>query len=194
MPAWLSEGQHGTTLYLSTLSCTHFRTQFCSISPTSHAHFPGRSAARRPPNRGCHSASGPTTEEGSEQTRRRCFRSTSFPSVLSLPLKRTFLQAEELAYVYQRVGFQCLLETRFEDAGFCLFQGELDPRILISYFPDLHGTLLDAHPTLDVFAGIAECMPPYDSIDDLSMSPPLFPPPRSAHPHTRNDVPPSALG
>ncbi|KAN0136305.1 hypothetical protein V8E53_005910 [Lactarius tabidus] len=76
-------------------------------------------------------------------------------------------EAEELAYVYQRLGFQCLRETRFEDAGFCLFQGELDPRILISYFPSLRGTLLDAHPTLDVFAGVAECMPPYDSIDDL---------------------------
>lgn len=86
-------------------------------------------------------------------------------------------QAEELAYVYQRLGFQCLRETRFEDAGFCLFQGELDPRILISYFPSLRGTLLDAHPTLDVFAGVAECMPPYDSIDDLSTSlPSPFPP------------------
>ncbi|KAH9074328.1 hypothetical protein EDB83DRAFT_2312651 [Lactarius deliciosus] len=98
-------------------------------------------------------------------------------------------EAEELAYVYQRVGFQCLLETRFEDAGFCLFQGELDPRILISYFPDLRGTLLDAHPTLDVFAGVAECMPPYDSMDDLivanivwNYSPFLAPTTRSAPP------------
>jgi len=64
-----------------------------------------------------------------------------------------------------------MLETRFEDAGFCLFQGELDPRILISYFPDLRGALLDADPTLDVFSGIAECMPPYNSIDDISTSP-----------------------
>ena len=99
-------------------------------------------------------------------------------------------QVEELAYVYQRLGFQCLRETRFEDAGFCLFQGELDPRILISYFPDLRGTLLDAHPTLDVFAGVAECMPSYDSIDDLSTSLPPFSSPRSAHSHTRNDAPP----
>lgn len=108
--------------------------------------------------------------------------------------KRTFGQAEELAYVYQRLGFQCLRETRFEDAGFCLFQGELDPRILISYFPSLRGTLLDAHPTLDVFAGVAECMPPYDSIDDLSTSLPLptfpLPPPRFflRTSHTRNDA------
>jgi hypothetical protein len=90
---------------------------------------------------------------------------------------KALCKADELAYVYQRIGFQCLLETRFEDAGFCLFQGELDPRILISYFPDLRGTLLDANPTLEVFSGIAERMPPYDSIDDISTSPPLAPSP-----------------
>jgi hypothetical protein len=55
-----------------------------------------------------------------------------------------------------------LLETRLEDAGYCLFQGGLDPRVLISYFPDLRGALLDAGPTLDVFSGITECMPPND--------------------------------
>ena len=113
----------------------------------------------------------------------------SEPARLNFFLK--FLQVDELAYVYQRIGFQCLLETRFEDAGFCLFQGELDPRILISYFPDLRGALLDADPTLDVFAGIAECMPPYDSIDDLSTSPVLCPPTTvPPHPHNRNDTPP----
>ena len=94
---------------------------------------------------------------------------------------------DELAYVYQRIGFQCLLETRFEDAGFCLFQGELDPRILISYFPDLRGGLLDADPTLDIFSGIADCMPPYDSIDDISTSP--LPLPRPHSPRIRNDAP-----
>jgi hypothetical protein len=88
------------------------------------------------------------------------------PSPLSLKL----LQVDEQAYVYQRIGFHCLLERRFEDAGFCLFQGELDPRILISYFPELRGALLDADPTVNVFSGIAECMPAYDSIDDISTS------------------------
>ena len=105
------------------------------------------------------------------------------------------LQIDELAYIYQRIGLQCLFETRFEDAGFCLFQGELDPRILISYFPDLRGALLDGDPTLDVFSGIAECMPPYDSIDDISTSPvpcpPAIVPP---HPHNRNNAPPCAGG
>jgi len=116
------------------------------------------------------------------------FYSTTAASPLSLKL----FQVDEQAYVYQRIGFQCLLETRFEDAGFCLFQGELDPRILISYFPELRGALLDADPTVGVFSGIAECMPPYDSIDDISTSTPsslaLSPPspvfsPASAQPH-----------
>jgi hypothetical protein len=108
------------------------------------------------------------------------------------PLNLKLLQVDEQAYVYQRIGFQCLLETRFEDAGFCLFQGELDPRILISYFPELRGALLDEDPTIDVFSGIDECMPAYDSIDDISTS--LFPDPFPAIlpfpplPHTRNDA------
>ncbi|KAI0288353.1 hypothetical protein BC826DRAFT_1038656 [Russula brevipes] len=91
-------------------------------------------------------------------------------------------EADELAYVYQKIGFRCLLETRFEDAGFCLFQGELDPRALISYFPDLRGALLDEDPAVDMFSGIAECMPPYDSVDDIIMnySPFLAPTTRSA--------------
>ena len=101
---------------------------------------------------------------------------------LSSLCRLELLQAEELAYIYQKIGFQCLFETRFEDAGFCLFQGELDPRILISYFPDLRGMLLDADSTHDVFSGVAECMPPYDSIDDISTSP-LSCPPVPVPPH-----------
>jgi hypothetical protein len=103
-----------------------------------------------------------------------------------------FLQVDEQAYVYQRTGFQCLLETRFEDSGFCLFQGELNPRVLISYFPELRGALLDACPTVNVFSGIAEGIPPYDSTDDistssspLSLSPPSPASPASAHPQGR---------
>ena len=95
----------------------------------------------------------------------------SFSLVFPSPFHIELLQVDELAYIYQKIGFQCLLETRFEDAGFCLYQGELDPRLLISYFPDIRGALLDADPTLDVFSGLAECMPPYDSIDDISTSP-----------------------
>jgi len=97
------------------------------------------------------------------------------------PLSVKLLQVDEQAYVYQRIGFHCLFKRRFEDAGFCLFQGELDPRILISYFPELRGAVLNADSTVDVFSGVAECMPAYDSIDDISTSPSslaLSPPPR----------------
>ncbi|KAI0000159.1 hypothetical protein BJV74DRAFT_876958 [Russula compacta] len=92
-------------------------------------------------------------------------------------------EVEELAYIYQKIGFQCLFETRFKDA--------LDPRVLISYFPTLRGTLLDADPMHDVFSGVAECMPPYDSIDKIivanlvcNYSPFLAPTTRSARPTT----------
>ena len=88
------------------------------------------------------------------------------------------LQAEELAYIYQNIGFQYSFETRFEDAGFCLFQGRFDPRILISYFSDLRGTLLDADPMHDTFLSVAGCMPPYNSIDDITRLLPV-PCPRS---------------
>ena len=79
------------------------------------------------------------------------FFSARPPSLFHLEL----LQVDELAYVYQKIGFQCLLET---------------PPHIISYFPDLRAALLDADPTLDDFSGIAECMPPYDSIDDIRPS------------------------
>jgi hypothetical protein len=88
---------------------------------------------------------------------------------------KALCKVDKLVYIYQRIGFQCLLETRFEVLGFCFFQGKLDPRILISYFSDLRGTLLDANPMLEVFSRIAERMPLYDSIENISTFPPLSP-------------------
>ncbi|KAF9479756.1 hypothetical protein BDN70DRAFT_906111 [Pholiota conissans] len=91
-------------------------------------------------------------------------------------------EAEELRYVYQRIGFQCFSETLFEDAGKHLFSGEVDPRLLISYYPDLRGNLFAAHETMDVFAGVAGHMPLEGSVDDIivsnlvrNYSPHLFP-------------------
>lgn len=89
-------------------------------------------------------------------------------------------QAEELRYVYQRLGLQCLTETLFDDAGRHLFAGELDPRVLMSYYPDLRGELFLEEDAVDVFAGVAEYLPHEDSIDDISECPPLLPP----HPTT----------
>lgn len=70
--------------------------------------------------------------------------------------------------MYQRIGFQCLSETLFEDAGNNLFAGDLDPRALISYYPELRGGLFSDSDTLDVYAGVAEHMPREASIDDIS--------------------------
>ncbi|KJA17616.1 hypothetical protein HYPSUDRAFT_46248 [Hypholoma sublateritium FD-334 SS-4] len=93
-------------------------------------------------------------------------------------------EAEELRYVYQRIGFQCFTETLFEDAGKHLFNGEVDPRLLISYYPDLRGALFSADETMDVFAGVVEHMPMEGSVDDIirNYSPHLAPSTLSAPP------------
>ena len=72
--------------------------------------------------------------------------------------------------MYQRIGFQCFTETLFEDAGKHLFNGELDPRLLVSYYPELGGSLFTADDVMDVFAGVAEHMPQENSVDDISES------------------------
>lgn len=72
--------------------------------------------------------------------------------------------------MYQRLGFQCLSETLFDDAGKHFFNGELDPRVLISYYPDLPGKLLNGSDTVEVFAGVEEHMPMEGSINDISES------------------------
>lgn len=81
-----------------------------------------------------------------------------------------FFKAEELCYVYQRIGFHCLNETLFQDAGKNLFNGDMDPRLLISYYPNLRGSLFTADDIMDVFAGVAEHMPTDHSVDDISKS------------------------
>lgn len=111
------------------------------------------------------------------------------------------LQADELRYVYQRLGFQCLVETLFDDAGRHFFAGNLDPRVLIRYYPELCGSLFDTDASADVFAGVVEHMPPEDTIDDISESPAPtvltpIPHPPSCHPilyHPSAPVPPSRL-
>lgn len=80
----------------------------------------------------------------------------------------TKAQLDELNYVYQRIGFQCFSDTLFEEAGAAFFQGSLDPRLLISYYADLKGNLFTSSDSLNVYAGVAEHMPPDASVDDLS--------------------------
>lgn len=59
-------------------------------------------------------------------------------------------------------------ETLFDDAGRHLFDGELDPRALLSYYPDLSGSLFQPEDSVDVFSGVAGDLPEEDSIDDIS--------------------------
>ncbi|THH03162.1 hypothetical protein EW145_g6477 [Phellinidium pouzarii] len=75
--------------------------------------------------------------------------------------------ADELRYVYQRIGFRCFSETLFEDAGRHLLAGETDPRLLVRYFPDLRGNLFRVAPNIDVFAGVVTHLPSTSSIDEL---------------------------
>ena len=77
-------------------------------------------------------------------------------------------QAQELRFVYQRIGFTCFQDTLFEDAGAHLFAGDLDPRVLIGYFPDLRGSLFKPGDTVEVFAGITKYLPTAQSVDEIS--------------------------
>ncbi|KZP18157.1 hypothetical protein FIBSPDRAFT_933616 [Athelia psychrophila] len=76
-------------------------------------------------------------------------------------------EADELRYVYQRLGFQCLGETLFEEAGNHLFAGDLDPRALVSYYPELCGSLFSATDELDIFSGVVDHMPHEPSVYDI---------------------------
>lgn len=93
-------------------------------------------------------------------------------------------EAEELYYVYQQIGFHCLNETLFAEAGKNLLRGDIDPRLLVRYFPNLRGSLFTADDIVPVFAGVAECMPTDDSVDDIirNYSPHLAPDTRTAPP------------
>lgn len=80
-------------------------------------------------------------------------------------------QAQELCFVYQRIGFVCLQNTLFEDAGKHLSTGDLDPRILISYFPNLRGSLFKPGDSVEMFAGIAKYLPMAQSVEEIGESP-----------------------
>ncbi|TEB34039.1 hypothetical protein FA13DRAFT_1626310 [Coprinellus micaceus] len=96
-------------------------------------------------------------------------------------------ETEELHYMYQRIGFQYFAETLFEDAGNNFFNGHLDPRVLVSYYPELRGNLFSETDQVDLFAGVSERMPKDASVDDIiasnlvrNYSPHLAPNTRSA--------------
>ncbi|TFK48950.1 hypothetical protein OE88DRAFT_1633535 [Heliocybe sulcata] len=108
---------------------------------------------------------------------------------LQSKLTAEYDETEELHYVFQRIGLQCFSETMFEDAGKYLLNGELDPRILVSYFPEYRGALFAPDDAIDMFAGVAEYLPEEDTVADLiaqnlvrNYSPHLKPNTREARP------------
>lgn len=95
-------------------------------------------------------------------------------------------EAQELQYVYQRIGMQCFAETRFEEAGECFLDGDLDPRVVLSFYPDLIGSLLSSEDSVTLYSGIEECLPSETSVEDIirNYSPYMSPNTRSAPPTT----------
>jgi len=77
-------------------------------------------------------------------------------------------KAETLQYIHQAIAFTLFSQTRFVDAAPHFLAGSLDPRILISYFPELSGPLFTFGEEAEVYDGIAERMPSEANIDDLS--------------------------
>ena len=91
---------------------------------------------------------------------------------------------EEVRYVYQRAGFMCFGETRFEEAGRYLLTGETDPRLVTKWFPELTGGLFrprkrrqgkdgglereeEMGEFVQVFAGVASHLPKAKSVDEI---------------------------
>lgn len=63
---------------------------------------------------------------------------------------------------------QCFAETRFEEAGECFLNGDLDPRVVLSFYPDLIGSLLSSEDSVTLYSGIEECLPSETSVEDIS--------------------------
>lgn len=86
-----------------------------------------------------------------------------------LPFRKilTFKKAETLQYIHQAIAFALFSQTRFVEAAPHFLAGTLDPRILVSYFPELSKLFTDGEEA-EVYDGIAKRMPSEANIDDLS--------------------------
>lgn len=91
-------------------------------------------------------------------------------------------EAETLEYLHQTIAFTLFSQTRFVDAAPHFLAGALDPRILVSYFPELSRPLFTDGEEVDMYDGIAKRMPIESSVDDLirNYSPHLLPSTRDA--------------
>ncbi|KAG9037771.1 hypothetical protein FRB95_004057 [Tulasnella sp. JGI-2019a] len=85
----------------------------------------------------------------------------------------------ELELINQRIGFQLMKATRFEEAGSRFLTGNLNPLILIKLFPELRGHMITDVDEVYVFSGVAEDVKSLESIDALV---------RNYHPHIKPSV------
>ncbi|KAG2356092.1 hypothetical protein BDR07DRAFT_1301381 [Suillus spraguei] len=76
-------------------------------------------------------------------------------------------EAETLEYIHQIIAFALFSQTRFVDAAPHFLAGALDPRILISYFPELSRPLFTDGEEADMYDGVAKRMPIEANVDDL---------------------------
>ncbi|KAG8884781.1 hypothetical protein FRB97_003302 [Tulasnella sp. 331] len=90
----------------------------------------------------------------------------------------------ELDFINQRIGFQLLKATRFEEAGSKFLIGDLHPLVLIKLFPELRGQMVSVSDEISVFSGVAEDIRALDSIDELVMANLV----RNYHPHIKPSV------
>ncbi|KAG2156877.1 uncharacterized protein EDB93DRAFT_1126150 [Suillus bovinus] len=97
-------------------------------------------------------------------------------------------EVETLEYIHQAIAFSLFSQTRFVDAAPHFLAGGLDPRILVSYFPELSRPLFIDGEEADMYDGIAKRMPIEANVDDLiaanlvrNYSPHLPPSTREAH-------------
>ncbi|KAG1748329.1 uncharacterized protein EDB91DRAFT_1245037 [Suillus paluster] len=91
-------------------------------------------------------------------------------------------EAEILQYIHQSIASTLFSQTRFVEAAPHFLAGALDPRILVSYFPELSRPLFTDGEEAEVYDGIAKRMPSEANIDDLirNYSPHLPPSTREA--------------
>ncbi|OJA13344.1 hypothetical protein AZE42_05594 [Rhizopogon vesiculosus] len=76
-------------------------------------------------------------------------------------------EAETLQYLHQAIAFALFSQTRFVEAAPHFLSGALDPRVLVSYFPELSGPLFTDGEEAEVYDGIAKRMPREANVDDL---------------------------
>ena len=86
--------------------------------------------------------------------------------------KLTPYQIDEARYVRQKAAWTYIRSTSFKEAGPLLFQGRVDPRLVIRLFPSIYGNLMRTQEgrSASVYAGLASLVESVGSIDEISKS------------------------